>query len=76
MQQTFKQLTGVIKMKLKTQGRKNNIVIRRNPEFENDDWMPTKRLTDKMAVEAVMYFKKLNYEVKWLSLSQWDSKNF
>jgi hypothetical protein len=63
-------------MKLKNQGKKNNIVIRRNPEFKNDEWMPTQKLTEKSAVEAVMYFKKLNYEVKWISLSQWESQDF
>ena len=63
-------------MKKTGQGRKNNIVIRKNPEFVNDAWMPTKPLTDKMAVYAVQYFKQLQYQVKWISLAQWESGNF
>jgi hypothetical protein len=63
-------------MKYKTQGRKNNIVIRKNPEFVNDAWMPTEPLTDKMALYAVKYFQQLKYQVKWISLAQWESGNF
>ena len=63
-------------MKYTGQGRKNNIVIRKNPEFANDVWMPTEPLTDKMAVYAVQYFKQLQYQVKWISLAQWESGNF
>jgi hypothetical protein len=63
-------------MKFKGQGRKNNIVIRRNPEFDGDEWVATAPITDKCAVYAVEFFKQLQYEVKWISLAQWESKNF
>jgi hypothetical protein len=63
-------------MKYTGQGKKNNIVIRRNPEFSNDTWKPTLPLTDKMAVEAVTYFQQLKYDVKWISVTEWNNKEF
>jgi hypothetical protein len=63
-------------MKYTGHGKKNNIVIRKNPEFANDTWTPTLPLTDKMAVEAVTYFQRLQYDVKWISVSEWNSGAF
>lgn len=63
-------------MKYKTQGRKNSIVIRKDPQWENDTWKPTLPLTDKMAVEAIVYFKSLGYEIRWLSITEWETGAF
>ncbi|CAB4121785.1 hypothetical protein UFOVP17_7 [uncultured Caudovirales phage] len=63
-------------MKYNGQGKKNNIVVRKDPLWANDKWKPTEPLTDKMAIEAVNYFSRLQYQVKWISLAQWESGNF